>query len=118
MTSKIVYKPWGFEEIWAKTDSYVGKILTIYPDNKLSLQYHEKKEETIRVMSGDLFLHHGSDEDLTVDCLRVGETFHIVTGTIHRFEARDELVILSEVSTPELDDVIRLKDDYGRERPD
>ncbi|MAG26172.1 cupin [Candidatus Pacearchaeota archaeon] len=114
MTSKIIKKPWGFEEIWAQTEGYVGKFLTIYPDNKLSLQYHEKKEETIRVISGDLFLHYGTHNHLKIDKLQSGDTFHITPGTVHRFEAKSTEVLLAEVSTPELLDVVRIEDDYGR----
>lgn len=114
MTVKHVTKPWGSEEIWAHTPRYVGKILYINPHSKLSLQFHKHKEETIRVLSGRLFLHHEVNKNLTVTEMIEGDTFHIPTNTVHRFEARDEPVQLLEVSTSELDDVVRLQDDYNR----
>lgn len=113
-----VEKPWGYEEIWAKTEKYVGKILVIYPEKKLSKQYHERKEETIRVLQGTLKLWF---EDLRPGrgfkgwlFLDPGQTFHIPVGAIHRMEALSEEVHVLEVSTPELEDVVRLEDDYGR----
>ena len=112
----IVKKPWGHEEIWACTQDYVGKILHIKKGCRLSLQYHNVKEETIKVLEGTLHLHHklpGSDS-LQVDILCVGESFHVLPKMIHRFEARDDDVTLVEVSTPHLKDVVRLNDDYGR----
>jgi quercetin dioxygenase-like cupin family protein len=107
-----VDKPWGYEIIWAKTDKYVGKILKIYPNCKLSLQYHERKTETIYVSKGVLELHL---EDKVVH-LQEGESYHIPVNTVHRFACSNDSwgVELIEVSTPELDDVIRLQDDYGR----
>ncbi len=110
-----VEKPWGFERIWAHTDRYVGKVLVIEEGKRLSLQYHERKDEAILVLSGRLRLEledeHGR---LAVHELGPGEHRRIPTGRRHRFGAisRVELV---EVSTPELDDVVRLSDDYGRE---
>ena len=111
-----VEKPWGHELIWADTDRYVGKVLVIEPDKRLSLQKHLKKDESIYVVSGRLFLHL-EDElgEVRIRELGQGEHERIPTGRIHRFEARDERVELMEVSTPELDDVVRLEDDYGRE---
>lgn len=115
MKKVFVEKPWGSEEIWAQTENYVGKILNIQPNKKLSLQYHIKKEETIRVLDGILFLHHNNSEgDLTISPLSVGDVFHISPGTVHRFEARNSQVTLLEVSTIEIDDVIRIEDDFGR----
>ena len=107
-----IEKPWGYEIIWAKTDKYVGKILHINKEQKLSLQYHEKKMETIYVQDGKLELHL-KDQVLI---LSKGETFHIIPNTIHRFACPSDVesVELVEVSTPELDDVVRLQDDYGR----
>lgn len=106
-------KPWGYEIIWAKTDQYVGKMLKIYPGCRLSLQYHEKKRETIYVSDGVLELHLKDK----VIFLCKGESFHIEPGTIHRFACSDQAgsVELMEVSTTELDDVVRLQDDYGRQ---
>ena len=112
MIHQKIDKPWGYEIIWAKTDKYVGKILKINPGQKLSLQYHEKKTETIYVSDGVLELHL---EDKIVP-LNKGETFHIEPNTIHRFACPKDAwgVELMEVSTSELDDVVRLQDDYGR----
>lgn len=112
---KYVEKPWGHEEIWANTKNYVGKILYINKKSRLSLQYHVKKEETIRVISGTLFLHY-EDKSMGIkeEVLKSGDSIHIPPMTIHRFEARDEPVILVEVSTIELDDVVRVEDDYNR----
>jgi len=110
-----VEKPWGYEEIWAETDRYVGKILTILPRHRLSLQYHETKEETIYVLEGQLHIWHSEDEeDKTI--INKGGTYHVSPGTVHRFgsgKTRNVCKLL-EVSTPELDDVIRIKDDYKR----
>jgi|SRR6185369_681629 len=105
-----VDKPWGYEIIWAKTDRYVGKLLHINAGQKLSLQYHNLKDETIYVQSGHLVLQIGE----ALIQLQPGESYHIPVGTIHRFMAGVEPVELMEVSTPELDDVVRLQDDYGR----
>lgn len=111
---RTVEKPWGKEEIWAETPKYVGKYLYIDRGHRLSRQYHEKKEETIRVISGTLTLEIGSGPDRVL-YLDPGETYHVTPRTIHRFGAgiHDDVVIV-EVSTPELDDVIRLQDDYSR----
>ena len=109
-----VDKPWGHEEIWAKTHQYVGKILHINAGHRLSLQFHKKKEETIRVLYGTLLLETGMGADSVIQTLTSGEVFHITPGTIHRFCATDEDVTLLEVSTPELSDVVRLEDDYAR----
>jgi mannose-6-phosphate isomerase len=116
MDIKFVDKPWGFEEIWAHTQNYVGKILTINPGSKLSLQYHEKKEETIRVLEGTLFLHHkeGDNDKLSVKQMDKGSVFHVTPRTVHRFEAREDKVVLVEVSTSEITDVVRIEDDFGR----
>ena len=111
-----VEKPWGHEEIWAHTERYVGKILVIEPGKRLSLQYHEHKDESIRVLSGTLRLHiEGDDGTLATQDLGPGESRRIPTGRRHRFEALDQRLELVEVSTPELDDVVRIDDDFGRE---
>ncbi len=116
---KIVEKPWGHEEIWAQTDRYVGKILHIKQGHRLSLQYHEEKTETIRVLSGQLTLTIGDTiqekQYLFEQVLLEGESFHISAGTVHRMACYAEggCQVL-EVSTPELDDVVRLADDYKR----
>jgi len=108
-----VDKPWGYEIIWAKNDKYVGKLLKIFPGCKLSLQYHEKKMETIYVADGMLELHLADNK---VVLLQKGESYHIPVNTVHRFACPKDSwgVELFEVSTPELDDVVRLQDDYGR----
>ncbi len=116
--SQVKYKqaPWGHEEIWAHTPKYVGKILYINPNSRLSLQYHNEKEETIRVLKGTLYLHHEikGNKELIVSKLVEGDIHHVPVGTIHRFEAREEAVELVEVSTSQLDDVVRIEDDYNR----
>jgi mannose-6-phosphate isomerase len=116
MSVRLIKKPWGYEEIWAETDRYVGKFLHINPGCRLSRQYHNVKTETIRVLEGKLILETsdgaGGFSDRVLDR---GEVFHVSPGTIHRFGARDVPVVLVEVSTPELDDVVRLEDDYARQ---
>jgi len=112
--SNFIKKPWGHEIIWAKTEKYVGKILFIEKGQKLSLQYHQKKEETITVSKGLLHFTYGSDTDnLMSHDMKPGDVFHIPTGLVHRMEALEDTEVY-EVSTPELDDVVRLQDDYGR----
>ena len=109
-----VPKPWGYELIFAKTARYVGKILHINQGETLSLQYHNVKEETLFVVRGELKLTIESDGDRRVLPLREGESFHIPPRLIHRMEAVIDTDV-AEVSTPELDDVVRLEDRYGRE---
>ena len=142
-----VPKPWGHETIWAKTDRYVGKIIHINAGHALSVQYHNRKDETVYLLSGELKYwvaiearaqrpeargplaggpHRtaGTGEtpvaarspipDMTDVRLQVGDAFRITPGTIHYMEAVTDCDIL-EVSTPELEDVVRLKDRYGRE---
>lgn len=109
-----VPKPWGYELIFAKTSRYVGKILHINCGETLSLQYHNVKEETLFVVRGELMLTIESDGDRRVLPLREGESFHIPPRLIHRMEAVIDTDV-AEVSTPELDDVVRLEDRYGRE---
>jgi phosphomannomutase/mannose-6-phosphate isomerase-like protein (cupin superfamily) len=114
-SARRVEKPWGHELIWAHTDQYVGKILVIEAGKRLSLQRHLVKDESIFVAAGRLRLYL-EDElgEVRVEELVAGDHRHVPTGRIHRYEAieRTELV---EVSTPELDDVVRLEDDFGRE---
>jgi mannose-6-phosphate isomerase-like protein (cupin superfamily) len=110
-----VPKPWGHELIWAHTDRYVGKVLVIETGKRLSLQRHEIKDETIFVLSGRLLLQLEDDAgEVRIEELGPGEFRRVPTGRIHRYEAI-ERVQLMEVSTPELDDVVRLEDDFGRE---
>ena len=110
-----VEKPWGRELIWSLTDRYCGKIITIETGRRLSLQYHEQKDESLIVLSGRLRLHLENDAgEMTARELGPGEAAHVPVGRRHRFEAV-ERVELVEVSTPELDDVVRVEDDVGRE---
>ena len=108
-----VPKPWGYELIFAKTGRYVGKILHVTKGECLSLQYHEMKEETLYVVAGELQLTIEHDGDRREVTLRAGEAFHIPPRLIHRMEAIVDTDV-AEVSTPELDDVVRLDDRYGR----
>jgi len=110
-----VEKPWGHELIWAHTDRYVGKLLFIRAGQRLSLQYHERKDESVYVVSGRMALHLAdASGELRVHELGPGEHRRIPTGRTHRFEALEDVEVM-EVSTPELDDVVRLEDDFGRE---
>ncbi len=110
---RVVEKPWGHEEIWAETSRYAGKFLVIRRGEILSRQYHERKEETVCVLEGILRLEVGRNPP-EVRFLKPGEVFHVTPGTVHRFGADDCDVRLVEVSTPELDDVVRLEDKYVR----
>ena len=110
---KRVDKPWGHELIWAHTDKYVGKVLHIEKGHKLSLQYHEVKDETIYIASGVMDLVLQKDGKEWTERLEQGQSYHIPTGTIHRMVAV-ETCDAFEVSTPELDDVVRISDEYGR----
>jgi len=109
-----VDKPWGHELIWAQTDKYVGKVLSISAGHKLSRQYHRQKEETLYVTRGTMRLEIGPADAIEVTTMGPGDVFHVPPGTIHRMIAETD-VELMEVSTPELDDVVRLEDSYGRE---
>ena len=109
-----VEKPWGYELIWARTDRYVGKILHIEKGHRLSRQYHKVKDESLTVLQGVLGLELGTPPDVERRLCRVGDAFHVTPGTVHRFIAV-ETCDLVEVSTPELDDVVRIEDEYGRE---
>ena len=112
-----VTKPWGKEVIWAETPDYVGKLLYINEGHKLSLQYHEQKEETILVVSGELELTGSGQGRRGISTLKLseGDTYHVTPHTLHRFAATlGSNVVLAEVSTNHLDDVVRLEDDYDR----
>jgi mannose-6-phosphate isomerase-like protein (cupin superfamily) len=106
-------KPWGYELIWAHTSRYVGKILHINKGHRLSYQYHNVKDETIRLLSGTLEVLTEIDGKDTVLNLGPGDCLHIVPLMRHRMIAVEDCDVL-EVSTPELDDVVRLEDDYER----
>lgn len=108
-----VEKPWGYELIWARTDHYVGKILHIEPGHVLSLQYHNRKDESIYVLAGEIVLRIQQGETMIERPLAQGEAVHIHPKVIHQFEAVVATDLL-EASTPEIDDVVRLKDRYGR----
>jgi len=112
-----VNKPWGYEEIWAETPDYVGKILHINEGHKLSLQYHEVKEETLRVLSGTLEVIYAKTVDnRTISViLQEGDVFHVKPYMVHRFCATQGTdVDVIEVSTNHLEDVVRIEDDYIR----
>jgi mannose-6-phosphate isomerase len=111
-----VEKPWGYELVWAETDRYVGKLLFVKAGESLSLQFHRHKDESWLVQSGRAKLELGSAGDpmLEAEVLAPGAAFHFRPGTVHRVTAIEDTTIL-EVSTPELEDVVRLEDRYGRE---
>jgi mannose-6-phosphate isomerase len=108
-----VDKPWGHELIWAHTDRYVAKVLFIERGHKLSRQYHRVKDETLFIETGELDLELGEGAEVRTLRMKPGDTFHVTPGTIHRMIAVEDVRVF-EVSTPELDDVVRLEDDYGR----
>ena len=110
-----VEKPWGYELWWARTDRYVGKLIHVNRGHALSLQYHEKKDETIFVWKGRILFEtrdaHGQAHTREMG---EGEAVHVTPPTIHRMTALEDTDIF-EVSTPEVEDVVRLEDRYGRE---
>jgi len=111
-----VEKPWGYEIWWARTERYVGKLLHVKKGQSLSLQYHNVKDETIRIQSGKLLFETrpaGEEGPLRRLEMNPGDVFHITPGTVHRMTGLEDTDVL-EVSTPELDDVVRLEDRYGR----
>ncbi len=109
-----VDKPWGYELIWGHTQAYVGKILHVEAGHALSLQYHEVKDETMYLLSGEIEIELGDHEDaLEMHVLQPGQSVHLEPGRRHRLTARVTSDVV-EVSTPELDDVVRLDDRYGR----
>ena len=111
-----VEKPWGHELIWAETERYVGKVLFVKAGESLSLQFHRVKDESWLVQSGRAKLELGSAGDALLDeeVIAAGAVFRFRPGTVHRISAIEDTTIV-EVSTPELDDVVRLEDRYGRE---
>lgn len=112
-----VDKPWGFELIWARTDRYVGKILHVKRGESLSYQFHRVKDETIHLLHGVLDLEVATaDGPRRTERLLPGTSFRIPPGLRHRMTAVEDCDIL-EASTPELDDVVRLEDRYGRVTP-
>jgi len=111
-----VPKPWGHEIIWAHTDRYVGKILHVKAGEKLSIQYHERKDETVYLLSGEMkyWVQLPGESELRDQKLVAGQSFRITPLTVHAIEAVTDIDVL-EASTPELDDVVRLQDRYGRQ---
>ena len=110
-----VEKPWGYELHWAKTERYVGKVLHVKAGHALSLQYHNRKDETIHLYSGRMLFEIGElNGPLTKREMKPGDTVHVTPKTVHRMTAIEDCDIF-EVSTPDLDDVVRLEDRYGRE---
>ena len=111
----IVPKPWGHEVIWAHTELYVGKLLHIKAGHALSVQYHNRKDETIHLLRGTMIYRVGrSAEGLVEVPLAEGESYRNTPGIVHQMEAVTDCDVL-EASTPHLDDVVRLNDRYGRE---
>lgn len=111
---KRVDKPWGYELHWAITDRYVGKLIHINAGHALSLQYHNLKDETVFLQSGKLLYEIDVNGSLQQIEMRPGEAIHVSPTTIHRMTAIEDCDVF-EVSTPELNDVVRLEDRYGRE---
>ena len=110
-----VDKPWGHELWWAWTEQYVGKILHVRAGHRLSVQYHEHKDETSYVLRGKLHLLKGpSADELVTTPVEAGSQWRNLPGEVHTIEAIEDADVL-EVSTPHLDDVVRLTDSYGRE---
>ncbi len=114
---RTIEKPWGWELVWAESESYVGKLLFVRAGEALSLQYHELKDESWLVREGRALLEVGDrDEPLESVEIAAGDAFRFRPGTVHRVTALEDTLVL-EVSTPHLDDVVRLDDRYGREGP-
>jgi mannose-6-phosphate isomerase len=114
MSVQRVPKPWGYELIWARTPHYAGKILSIRSGCQLSLQFHERKIESMYILSGTLEMElEGEDGRATCHQARSGDTFHIPPRRRHRLRALTSCRVL-EVSTADLDDIVRVEDDYGR----
>jgi len=111
---KVIDKPWGKEELLEINDHYMVKKLTMWKGHRCSLQYHKQKKETIYVLSGQLKIYSGSSENkLAVKIYGPNETITLLPGTIHRMEGLEDCVYL-EASTPQMDDVVRIQDDYNR----
>ena len=111
---KIIEKPWGKEEVIEINEHYMVKKLTMWKGHRCSLQYHNQKKETIYVLSGQLKIHSGpSENELTVKIYGPNDTITLLPGTIHRMEGVEDCVYL-EASTPQMEDVVRIQDDYDR----
>ncbi len=111
---KVVQKPWGYERIWAHSDRYVGKLLHINAGHELSVQYHNRKDETVHLLTGEIIYRVKRGEKMEDMKLVAGESFRITPGTVHQMVAVTDCDVL-EASTPDLDDVVRISDRYGRE---
>ena len=109
-----VEKPWGYELIWAKTARYVGKVIHVRAGHALSLQYHNRKEETLLLWRGRLQFELRENDQVKCWEMAPGDRVHVTPGAVHRMTAIEDCDVF-EVSTPELDDVVRLEDRYGRE---
>jgi mannose-6-phosphate isomerase len=110
-----VEKPWGYELIWALSDEYAGKLLSVNAGQQLSLQFHRQKDESWYLLEGVAELEFAApgEKTTTAEVVRPGAAFRIRPGTVHRIRALEDVLML-EISTPHLDDVVRLEDDYGR----
>ena len=108
-----VEKPWGYEIWWARTDRYVGKLIHVAKGHALSLQYHNRKDETIFVWSGKILFERKVGDALVSSEMGPGQAVHVSPLTVHRMTAIEDSDVF-EVSTPETDDVVRLEDRYGR----
>jgi len=107
-------KPWGYELLFAHTSKYAGKVIFVKKGHRLSLQYHEKKDETLYIYEGKALLDiEGSDGRMVSKVVQPGECIVVPSFTKHRLKAIEDTTFL-EASTPELDDVVRVEDDYGR----
>jgi len=107
-------KPWGFELLFAHTPKYAGKVILVRKGHRLSLQYHKKKDETLYIYEGEALLEiEGSDGRMTSKVVQPGQCIRVPPRTRHRLEAIEDTTFF-EVSTPELEDVVRVEDDYGR----
>jgi len=113
-TLKRVEKPWGYELWWAQTDRYVGKVIHVNKGHALSLQYHNRKDETIFVWAGKVLFEHQVDGVLVAKELGPGDAVHVTPPTVHRMTALEDSDVF-EVSTADTDDVVRLEDRYGRQ---
>ncbi len=111
---RVVQKPWGYERIWAHSDKYVGKLLHINAGHELSVQYHNRKDETVHLLSGEIIYRVKRGDKLEDMKLVAGESFRITPGTVHQMVAVTDCDVL-EASTADLDDVVRISDRYGRE---
>lgn len=111
--AKKISKPWGYEILFAETKDYAGKLIYVKKGETLSYQYHQKKEETIFLFKGRVKITHEKNKKKNYFIMKEGDSFHIPPKKKHRFQALANSYIF-EVSTPHLEDVVRLEDKYGR----